>query len=521
MTAQIALKTALFSLSAALISATLGCNEATSATPPRAPGRALLPGPTPIEAPAVPGVEAVDTPPQAAPLFDVHLPRIAWTELRSGLRVGVLRSATVPWVDLRLVVLGGRALDGERTGLAVLTTELLQRGSGAKSRALLARAEAIGATITTHTELDYVVLGLSAPRESLDEATDVLLSLARTLDPSPADFARAKAYLSEARRTREASDGDYGARLVMFEDLYDQPLGRHPYSSFEAHPAELQSLSLNELRAYHKRMFVPSNMVLVAAGDVRSDEVLRVSDRVAGAQRAPEPQGISFSEPNVRTTRKVTIVDVKGAESSLVTVGWLGPTAADPRWPAARLAAALIAQEVASMGPASSALVPVANSPSAWLEQVLVTKLATAEAVQKLFDATAQVRTTIANDAGPWEAQRTALAELEMARSTLEKHAVRGAELRLFGLPDDADESYVRALSQTTPEMVARAAHDLIDENAAVVVVTGDAEVIGPSLARFADVKILDPAKGFERERTLRYNPDAPMVPDGPPKTEP
>src|ERR1700686_3326689 len=85
------------------------------------------------------------------------------------------------------------------------------------------------------------------------------------------------------------------------------------------------------------------------------------------------------------------------------------------------------------------------------------------------------------------------------------------ARLHLFGLPDDHDERYRKELAEITPPLALKAASDHLRSGHEVIVVAGDAAVIGPMLSHFGEVKVVDPTRAFARIRTLPMDANAPL----------
>lgn len=484
--------------------------------PRRAPVVAhAVPAPATPEAPPSPSTPAEEAPPAPGPPLALHLPRTTWITLENGLRVGVARSATRPFVELRLVVAGGRAFDGERTGLAALTAELMRRSASAEgaNRGISSRFVALGAPLRVDAGMDATTFALRVPRARLDDAVDALAALARGFEPSLHDVSEARDELARALTLRAEQDADFDARMILATDLYDQPLGRHPYSSFDALPRELRSLAPSELRAYQRRTYVPRAMALLVAGDATMEAARGAAERAFGGLRGGDPAGVSFAEPTQRTTRKVTIADRPGSERARVLVGWLGPERSDPRWPAARLAATLLASASGARGE----LTELANGPSLWLAIADVPVGEAAPAIESILASAERLAVAPPTPSELDGAVKQVFDHAAMGLGSLGEIADRAVARALLGLPEGADELALEETRTAAPEALSALIRELAVPAHAVIVVDGDAARLGDALARFADVKIVAPTRGFERDRTLRYNPTAPPPPAPPP----
>ncbi len=72
-----------------------------------------------------------------------------------------------------------------------------------------------------------------------------------------------------------------------------------------------------------------------------------------------------------------------------------------------------------------------------------------------------------------------------------------------MGLPAAFTDQYQRAIAATTPTSVRAAAAQFLATGRAIVVVAGDADQIGPALAEFGAVEVVDVAKGLSTVRKI------------------
>src|SRR5215475_1823726 len=62
--------------------------------------------------------------------------------------------------------------------------------------------------------------------------------------------------------------------------------------------SELSQITATEADAFHKKYYVPSNMVIAVAGDVKAEEVMPVLEKYFGAiPTGPKPEEMSTVEP--------------------------------------------------------------------------------------------------------------------------------------------------------------------------------------------------------------------------------
>ncbi|XYH97421.1 M16 family metallopeptidase [Sorangium sp. So ce1128] len=508
---------------AALAAAVCGCAPAAPQARPAAPAAAPSKGAP--EAPP-PEAERREQPPPSGPARPARMPAIAWAELPSGLSVATAVNRALPLVEVRVVVRGGSSADGERTGLAALTGQLLVHGGagGLPGRELLARVESLGASLWVDTGLDATVIGLRTTRDRLAEAIDLLGLVVQRPRLDAAELTKLKARAVEAARGRAQTDGRWGALMVLFRDLYALPTELHPYASFGATASELPKLTAADCRAFHTAWYVPKNTVVVVAGDTTSEAARAAVEKAFADRRGAEPPALSFTDPMPPGSLKITIVDRPKSAESEIFVGVLGPERRDPEWPALAVAGQVLGGPAGRLSrdlleprgaarAASAATIDVAEGPAPLVVQAVAPAARTGAVAQAMLEQVEQLATTMPSQEETEAAAGRLSAGLGLGIGTAAGLADEIAGMQVLDLPDDYHDSYRKELRDITPALAGKVAADHVRPARAVVVVAGDAQVIGPMLSRFGDVKVVDPTRDFERKRTIQRAASASPAP--------
>lgn len=489
----------------AAVAALAGCLPSVSYEPRRLENVAIPVEDTRPKAP--PPVEVREEPPPTAAARPFRFPPPTWAELPGGIKLATVARGGLPVVEVRVVIPGGAAADGERPGVAALTAELLREGgAGALSgRDLLARIEALGASLTAEATLDAIILRLSAPSAALEPALALLgqVVLRPRLGPPALESLKRRAIARLNERTRE--DGAWAARTMLHRELYLLPTERHPYSSAAPSATELQKITAADCRAFHERQLSPARLVVVIAGDVTPEAARAAAEPAfAGApRRRSEPADPSLTDPVPPESLKITLVDLPGAARSEIDLAFIGPARGDREWPAFALAGQLLgAAEPLRVARGPVPLVVHASAPASQ----------TGPAVQALLDRLEGIATTGAQPDEVEAAAKQAAAALAVRLETAAALADELATLKLGGLPDDYHEGLRREQREMPAALVGKVAGELLRPAHGVLVVAGDAEKIGPVLAHFGQVKVVDPGRDFERRKTLPANPEAPLT---------
>jgi predicted Zn-dependent peptidase len=464
-----------------------------------------------------------EPPPASGPAREFHFPKTTWAELDTGLKVAAIESRALPIVQIRVVVLGGKAADGERPGLSAMTGALLKDGgaAGMSSRDVLTKIESLGANLSIDTGFDETVLGLAVTKDHLSEAMGLLAGLVQSPQLNQAEFDKLKKRESNRVADSARTSGRWAASMILWRDLFTLPADRHPYASFDATPADIQNITLAECRAFHKKHYVPKNTFVVVAGDTTPAAAQQAVEKAFGGYKGGEAPVLSFTDPNPPESLRITLVDRPKSSQSDVFVATLGPARVDAVWP--RMA---VANQVLGGGPsgrlfldvrekqslayaARSSLVEVAKGPAPLIAYAGTQTPKTGLALRALLDHMTRLGATVPSDVEVQTATRYLSDVFAIKIETIGAVADELVHLKTLGLPDDHYDGYRKDLLAVTPNAAADIAAEHVREGHAVVVVAGDAAVIGPMMSHFGDVKVVDPTKGFERVRTISFNPQA------------
>ncbi len=490
-------------------------------------GQTVIPSPTHTPGPAKTAntsapvttspPEPKEPPPDSAPPKPYSAPKTSWVELKNGLRVVSLLDRAVPIVHLRVAVLAGSSVDGERTGLAaVCARSVVSSGAGALEGAeMQKRLETLGASLSVDVDADRVVVFVSVAATRLAEAFELLSSVVARPRLDSKEIERVQKSLAESAAESARNDGRWGALMMLHRDLFVLPAEHHPYASYDAMAEEITQIKPADCKSYHRRYFVPKNMLVAITGDVGADEVRKVAEKYLGALRGQAPPAVSFTDPMPPESTKITLVDRPGSTQSEIILGSLGPKESDPGY-----AAFLVADQVLGgtytgrlftdvrekRGLAYltfSTSVTFANGPSTFYVYAQTKNESTGEALSALLD---HMRTLAQASPSPREVE-TASRFLAGWRAVNAGRPGRRADelcdLWSRNLPDEALDERAVAMRSTSPEAATKVFAEHVRPGHAVIVVSGDAANVGPILQRFGEVKVVDPTRRFARTRTL------------------
>jgi zinc protease len=237
-------------------------------------------------------------------------PRLAYTTttLANGLRVVLLEDHSAPVVNVQMWYhVGAKDERPGRTGFAHLFEHLMFKGSKNVAPEMhTSQLSAVGGQCNAYTTEDVTVFWETVPSQHLPLALWLEADRMASLKIDKSVFAVERDVVKEERRAR-IENQPYG-RLA--EIVYGTAFSVHPYG----HPtigvmADLQAASVDDVRAFFRTYYVPSNATLTMAGDIDPVQALALVTKYFGrlpAQDRAVPRDIP-AEPPGPMARHVTV----------------------------------------------------------------------------------------------------------------------------------------------------------------------------------------------------------------------
>src|SRR4051812_30489008 len=262
----------------------------------------------------------------AAPSPAIELAYTQFT-LPNGLRVILHEDHTVPMVTVNMWYHVGSAREKEkRTGFA----HLMFMGSGhVKPGEFDEWLEAAGGDNNGSTETDRTNYWINVPATSLDLAlfleSDRMGYLLDTMTPKTVDAQRD---VVKNERRQSVENQPYGtAQVVLGEMLY--PEG-HPYHwPVIGYMEDLTAASYDDVVAFFKTYYAPSNASLVVAGDLQTQEARGLIEKWFGdVKAAAPPDPIAIPGVALTSVQKKTITD--RVQLPRLFLAWVTPRHFEP-----------------------------------------------------------------------------------------------------------------------------------------------------------------------------------------------
>lgn len=424
-----------------------------------------------------------------------RLPPINRFRLPNGLRVLYAERRDVPIVTMLLQVSVGSADDPlARPGLAALTADMLDEGSGDRSAIDMAEAvERIGGRFDTDIGPDSTTLGMTTLARFRDRGMGLLADMLLRPRLAAEDFARVR----QLRVTRLAQLRDVApsvADRAFVRTLY----GAHPYGHLSlGTEAGLRETTVDQVGAFHRALADPHAATLIVVGAVSADELIESVTEAFGSWRASvqmPPRPVISDATIPASHREVVLVHRADAAQSELRVGQITTTRQTPDYHAllvlnlilggqfvSRINLKLREEKGYTYGARTGFDLRRGRGPFA--VQVSVQTDATADALHDIYNELDAIRTT-----RPPTDQELMLARTGLTRGyprnfeTVDQIARGMAQIALYDLPDTYYEDFIPRIARVRGEDVVEAATRHLDPSRCAAVVVGDRIKVEPGL---------------------------------------
>lgn len=219
-----------------------------------------------------------------------------------GMKVYLVTADTLPILDLRLIFDAGSARDGDRSGLAELTSRVWLHGTTDFDAEQIAdRIDGVGAHLNTSVSRDMTMMALRTltEKELFETAFTTLLSVISTpVFPRDAIERERQRLLSSLEEQLQLPN------VIASNAFYSALYGDHPYAQpVMGLPQTVSRISENDIIDFANRYFNKQNAVLAMVGNISLEEAKILANRIeqalpdgAPASALPSPEPLKAKE---------------------------------------------------------------------------------------------------------------------------------------------------------------------------------------------------------------------------------
>lgn len=427
----------------------------------------------------------------------LRFPEIRRHTLDNGLRVWTIQHDAVPLISfLAMLPVGASADPQDRPGLAAITSDMLDEGCGDLDAMELHDALGrIGGHLDSEIGSDASILTVSSLARYADRASALLADMILRPRLDVTDFNRVR----ELRLNRLIQLRDLAPALAdrAFARLL---YGEHPYGHMPlGTEASLQAVTLDEVTRFHRMMFTPSRILVIAAGDATHEALAAAVDGAFGNWRplaeARQIDPTLWDLPSVPQDR-LALLHRPGAAQSELRIGHVGAPRQTPDYHALIVLNIILGGQFVSRinmnlredkgytyGARTSFDFRRAAGP--FVLNASVQSEVTVDAILEALDELQAIRGPRPVTAAELRAGRAALTRGYPRNFETAEQISRGAaQLALYDLPDDYFSTFVPNVLAVDEAAVTRVAEQYIEPSRLLTVIVGDREKVAPALPR-------------------------------------
>ncbi len=223
------------------------------------------------------------------------------------------------------VKVGSRDETEELNGAAHFVEHMLFKGTRRRKVGQISReVEGVGGILNASTWYDWTSYYIVASSRFFDKMLDIQADALMNSTFDPAEFERERLVVIEelSRREDTPSTRSYDVLSVTAWTV-------HPYKRFPGGTRPvIRAMTRDGLFAFYRTHYVPGNVILVVAGDVKAEDVIAKARRAYGSWRGSVPPRIPATPEPAFTSIRRAVVDADVRVTSM-RLGWLGPSVRD------------------------------------------------------------------------------------------------------------------------------------------------------------------------------------------------
>lgn len=243
-----------------------------------------------------------------APPLDFNPPKGERAVLSNGMVVHLLKDPSLPAVRISAIVRTGNIYDqADKVGLGSMTAGMLEDGGSAsyKPEDIDKTLEYLGASINSSMSTEEARVSMFALKKDFDKVLDIYADIMMNPAFDQEKFGILKRSELEMIRRRNDDPGKAVGREAL-RQYYGKD---HPYGR-RTEAAGVDSITIEDMKAYHAAYYRPNNVIMAISGDYGSDKELlaKLEQRFGKWQKAD----IKFPEipaPALNSSRKIYLID--------------------------------------------------------------------------------------------------------------------------------------------------------------------------------------------------------------------
>lgn len=264
-----------------------------------------------------------------------RLPAYKTMTLENGLEILLIESHKLPSYSLIMLSKTGSRLDPKsRSGLGLVTTGLLEKGTRTKSASQIADAFGqLGSDFDSDADLDSFTFSASSLSKDRDSMTDLFAEV--LLEPAfrADELSRYKKQVIASVKQGYDDPDDFTDQIFNSQLMPNHPYGR----SLDGTIRDLNAITVKDVKDFYVQNINPASSILAVIGDFDAATVEKIKQKFAGWKATgvtPPP----LEAPSVDSKSNILLVTRPDLSQAQVRFGHLGIRRSNPDFLKIRLA---------------------------------------------------------------------------------------------------------------------------------------------------------------------------------------
>ena len=375
-----------------------------------------------------------------------------------------------------------------------MLTGLLTEGTESRtSREIADEVARLGATLHAGANSDYTTVAASSLATFSENILELLADVALRPVFPPNEVELAKQNTKESLKQQRAQPSFLASEMVarvMF--------GQHPYHVTAPTPESIDRTTRERLVAFHRATFVANNAVLLVAGDVQQDAMLRQVESLFGNWQPGHLPGDDFPPPPQRASRSAYIVDRPGSAQANIVIANQGITRTSPDYfpmlvmhtvlganASSRLFMNLREEKGYTYGAYSS--LDARRTAGTFRATAEVRTPVTGDSLKEFFYELNRIRNESVSEKEIADAKSYLTGVFPLRLETQEGLVDQLVQIKMFDLAEDYLEFYRNRIQAVTIPQVQEVARKYVRPDEAAIVIVGDGGQIADQVKPYAD----------------------------------
>ncbi len=245
---------------------------------------------------------------------EFSFPKYSTKTLSNGIKVFVIEDHEQPTVYFRIMIEGGSSIEGTKTGVAEVTSEILSKGTKKRNALSIASTlDGVGASFGLSAGPDYISGFGGGLKKQINTVLDVVSDY--IINPAfPNDeFEKIINQKIASIQYDKADPGSLAGALAR-KVVYGE---KHPYSK-KTTEESVNSISIDDVKKYYNLTFMPNNMTIAVIGDISEKEAVKLLEKYFGNWKKGEKPIINIPDPQSQPKGVYFINRAGSVQSSLI-----------------------------------------------------------------------------------------------------------------------------------------------------------------------------------------------------------